>query len=517
MKKIRILDGLIYLALLVIFLTVLFCGTIEYACKREFLMNNITLLLFGMFVLIILCYFYIKRQRVSDHLKDNHKKRTFLFWLFICILQITFCFLLFFYTGWDAGGQVIPTARNIALHLNEPIDQAYFSRYPNNTTLVLLYAFIIKIGVSISPVFRGVSQSVFLLFSFQCILSSFAGYLLSQIIKDLTGSDSLKKIAILFYLVLVGFSPWLIVPYSDSTALIFPIAILRIFQLLSNKKHSLIKVMAIAFLTFWGYKIKPQVAIVTIAIVMVVCLEWIKSRKFGFNLDVIKKMAAVIGITAMSVFSYKTMITLSPFELNKDLEFGVPHFFMMGLNEEHNGVWCSEDVDFSAACINREVRNSENIRVANERIKEYGASGMVNHLLKKTMTLYNDSTFAFGNEGNFYVAIASWDNVIVNQLRSVFYDTGDLYIYSSSIRQLVWIFILFAMLLSIGNKNDSLTKRVTLFAIAGITLFELLFEVRARYLFIFVPIYIVMAAEGMQCIYNYVKEKINRGFGYENI
>ena len=105
----------------------------------------------------------------------------------------------------------------------------------------------------------------------------------------------------------------------------------------------------------------------------------------------------------------------------------------------------------------------------------------------------------------------------MNQLRSIFYDTGDLYIYFSSIRQLVWIFILFAMLLSIGNKNDSLTKRVTLFAIAGITLFELLFEVRARYLFIFVPIYIVMAAEGMQCIYNYVKEKINRGFGHENI
>lgn len=510
MKKIRILDGLIYLALFIIFLTVLFGEKIEYACKRVFLTNNIALLLFGVFLSIILCYFHIKRQRVSDNLKDNHKKRTFLFWLFICLFQIAFCFLLFFYTGWDAGGQVIPTARNIALHLNEPIDQAYFSRYPNNTTLVLLYAFIIKIGVSISPVFRGVSQSVFLLFSFQCILSSFAGYLLSQIIKDLTGSDSLKKIAILFYLVLVGFSPWLIVPYSDSTALIFPIAILRIFQLLSNKKHSLIKVMAIAFLTFWGYKIKPQVAIVTIAIVMVVCLEWLKKRKFGFHLDIIKKMAAVIGITAMSVFSYKTMITLSPFELNKDLEFGIPHFFMMGLNDWDNGGWYGEDVDFSATCINREVRNSENIRVAKERIQEYGVDGMAKHLLKKTMTLYNDSTFAFGNEGNFYVAIASWDNVIVNQLRRIFYNTGDLYIYSSSVRQLVWIFILFAMLMSIGNKTGCPTKRVVLFAIAGITLFELLFEVRARYLFIYVPLYIVMATEGIQCTYNYVKEKLNR-------
>ena len=268
--------------------------------------------------------------------------------------------------------------------------------------------------------------------------------------------------------------------------------------------------MAIAFMTFWGYKIKPQVAIVTIAIVMVVCLEWLKKRKFGFHLDIIKKMAAIVGITAMSVFSYKAMITLSPFELNKDLEFGIPHFFMMGLNEWDNGGWYGEDVDFSASCINREVRNSENIRVANERIKEYGATGMFKHLLKKTMTLYNDSTFAFGNEGNFYVAIASWDNVFVNQLRRVFFNTGDLYIYSSSLRQLVWVFVLFAMLISIGNKTDSSTKRVTLFAIAGITLFELLFEVRARYLFIYVPLYIVMAIEGIQCTNNYVKEKLNR-------
>ena len=183
---------------------------------------------------------------------------------------------------------------------------------------------------------------------------------------------------------------------------------------------------------------------------------------------------------------------------------------MMGLNEWDNGGWYGEDVDFSASCINREVRNSENIRVANERIKEYGATGMFKHLLKKTMTLYNDSTFAFGNEGNFYVAIASWDNVFVNQLRRVFFNTGDLYIYSSSLRQLVWVFVLFAMLISIGNKTDSSTKRVTLFAIAGITLFELLFEVWARYLFIYVPLYIVMAIEGIQCTNNYVKEKLNR-------
>ena len=135
---------------------------------------------------------------------------------------------------------------------------------------------------------------------------------------------------------------------------------------------------------------------------------------------------------------------------------------------------------------------------------------MSKHLLKKTMTLYNDGTFAFGNEGSFYITIASWDNDFVNQLRRIFYDTGDLYIYSSSIRQLVWIFILFTMLLSIGNRKANSVKRVTLFSIAGITLFELLFEVRARYLFIYVPFYIVMAIEGIQFIYKTCQFKVKQ-------
>ena len=76
MKKIRLLDGLIYLALLIIFLAVLFCGKIEYAGKRIFLINNVALLLVGLFIATLVYFFCIKRKNKLK-LNGSHKKDFF--------------------------------------------------------------------------------------------------------------------------------------------------------------------------------------------------------------------------------------------------------------------------------------------------------------------------------------------------------------------------------------------------------------------------------------------------------
>ncbi len=45
-----------------------------------------------------------------------------------------------------------------------------------------------------------------------------------------------------------------------------------------------------------------------------------------------------------------------------------------------------------------------------------------------------------------------------------------------------------------------------LLSVVGLTLFELLFEARARYLFTYVPIYILLALYGLQ----FIKTKLER-------
>lgn len=94
MKKIRILDGLIYLALLIIFLAVLFCGKIEYAGKRIFLINNVALLLVGLFIATLVYFFCIKRKNKLK-LNGSHKK-DFFSGLSFSLHRLYFAFLCFF-------------------------------------------------------------------------------------------------------------------------------------------------------------------------------------------------------------------------------------------------------------------------------------------------------------------------------------------------------------------------------------------------------------------------------------
>ena len=70
------------------------------------------------------------------------------------------------------------------------------------------------------------------------------------------------------YVLLVGLSPWVSIPYSDSTALVFPIAILYLYTRQKQQKGWKKACLwgAIGLLTMLGYHIKPQVAIATIAI-----------------------------------------------------------------------------------------------------------------------------------------------------------------------------------------------------------------------------------------------------------
>ena len=500
-KNVNILDCLIYISFVIIFLVVLFCGGINYSLKREFLTNNIILLIVACLMLLVGYCIYVRFKK--ENVKKTHKKyQKYLFWVIVCAVQIVFCVLLYFYTSWDVGGYVLPAARALALNHNDDFNalQYYFSEYPNNSMIVMLYAVMIRIGIHISPAFYEVSQSVMLLICFQCVLSSITGYLLSEMVYDYTENDHLKRISIIFYFILIGFSPWLIIPYSDSTGLIFPILILRLYQSLSNKKYTLFKIACIAFLTYWGYTIKPQIAIVTIAVIMVTIIDVFKTKRKVLEVFSIKKLLTVIVVVVISSFSYHKLISLAGFQLTEGKVMSVPHFVMMGLNEESNGIWNADDVQFSESFNSNEERNEADLQRAKERVQTMGVGGLLKHLERKTLTIFNDGTYSFGTEGDFYSYVARWNNGFVNLLRNLIYSEGSLYIYTSTIRQAVWLILLLFTILSCFDETSSKQKRILLFSIAGSGLFQLLFEARARYLYIYVPFYIVLTMIGFSAI-----------------
>ena len=179
-------------------------------------------------------------------------------------------------------------------------------------------------------------------------------------------------------------------------------------------------------------------------------------------------------------------------KLDFNKKIGLTHFLMMGLNEETNGVWSGSDVSFSASFPNREFRIKNNLEECKKRLNNLKFSGTVKHLRNKILVNFNDGTFFFGEEGNFYVSYY-WNEFRMNRFVTDFaYSTGKYYIYVSSIRHAVWLFILLLLLFCYSKKNNREILVIQL-SLIGLVLFEILFEARSRYLFIYVPYFIILA------------------------
>lgn len=134
--------------------------------------------------------------------------------------------------------------------------------------------------------------------------------------------------------------------------------------------------------------------------------------------------------------------------------------------------------------------------MVNKRLKEYGASGLALHLVKKTLVNFSDGTFSWGAEGGFYSeTYADINSVVAPYLKSLVYNDGSRFHISSSIYQMIWIGVFISMLgCSIGRKNEKLDEiAVMMLGVIGITAFVMLFEARARYLYTFIPLYIMLA------------------------
>ena len=112
----------------------------------------------------------------------------------------------------------------------------------------------------------------------------------------------------------------------------------------------------------------------------------------------------------------------------------------------------------------------------------------------------------------------SWYNKIVEDvnrtmapfLQSLFYIDGSRYEVLKNSEQLVWIFtLLFTTLAGFfrGNEESRDTIDTVKLSIVGLTMFQILFEVRARYLFLYVPFFCMLAAVGFSRFEAFLNEK----------
>lgn len=492
MKKVSgYLSNVVNIIMVLIFtwILVLLClgSRINYACNMNWKIGNIFIFLLG-----IVCIYLIKKipSEKIESLSDN-RKCIFTVAIIFFALQIYIFYCIFFETGWDSGSNVIPAARELLTHGNvNNLDITYFKRYPNNLFLVHVYYLILKISSKIG-IFSDTYQLMPIVIC-NCMISS-----ISCLMVYFIGEKRISKKWIwtiyIWMLIVIGISPWNVICYSDSLALFFPICILYIYM---NCNFNLyLKYGFIILLGYVGYCIKPQILIMVIAITITEIIRCMNGER-KIKLWKLFKSILISGIIiCIAASSLQYIYQKNGFVKDKEYEFGMSHFFMMGLNDVTNGIYLWDDVNMSAACTTSEERHEKNMEIAKERLERYGVTGYLKLLSKKMLTNYNDGTFAWGVEGNFFYVVPESPKVkLAYQLRSVYYRDGTNYKYFSMMEQILWIIMVGAVwytsikeLLRTHSRNYNMLLMEL--SLIGLTLFELLFEARARYFYAYVPIF----------------------------
>jgi ABC-2 type transport system permease protein len=65
--------------------------------------------------------------------------------------------------------------------------------------------------------------------AFQCFLNTLTGFMLFFLIRKVLRDDRAAAAGFMIYVLLIGLSPWVSIPYSDSIALIFPVSVLLLY------------------------------------------------------------------------------------------------------------------------------------------------------------------------------------------------------------------------------------------------------------------------------------------------
>lgn len=481
------------ITMLTILVSVCFFSSSAYPCKRDWFSNIVILCAAvpGCFLVRIL------PARYTAGLKAGWWKIMLVFLLLA--FQILSVYNYFFYTGWDVK-TVIGTSTSLA-H-GEKISKKilnYYSTYPNNLFMTSVFSTIVRIVDYVAPQAVGTEAEYVVLLVIQCIINQLTGVLLYCTAKRLCGRERYAWLAYALYIGLIGISPWVSIPYSDSMGLIFPILIFALYLRKVPGRKVILKWLAMAGLGWIGYHVKPQTAILSISIMIMEAFSLgrlIRENRSGLlraGAGVILGVLCGMGIVAGSIR------VSAPLQVDPEKRLGAAHFLMMGMNPK-NGTWNQEDVKFSRSVEGVQERDRADLERAGERIREMGVGGLLEQLVLKTLINFNDGSFAWEKEGNFYSTIREEPGGGFSAfLRNVYYADGKYQKLWLQLAQGIWVCVLGCSVFAVFSRKDKQTA-VLMLTIAGLAVFLFLFEARASYVYSNVPILILLAVKGISSV-----------------
>lgn len=372
------------------------------------------------------------------------------------------------------------------------IAEDYMLKYPNNLMLVLIF----KVWGKLTNgwLFDEFWKSSIVL---NIIFVDITIWIICGIVQKISPGKGMYT-ALFLAVLSLGLSPYILVSYSDTMVMPFLAgflyAVIAVRKSVGKKKSFLYACLA-SFLIIMGYMVKPTTAIAAIAVVGIAVVSGKAFEKITWKRAVAYLLCFVSGIV-MIVGVNQIKYSVAPKEVWENSAFPMSHFMMMGLGA---GGYSKEDVLFTASYPTKEEKRQATLQEIQNRLKTRWNDGTLGkHLWFKSVYSFSDGTFYYGREGYFHHGEEKASDGIRGMLQNFTYIESTFYQqWYSSYLQALWFLmcLLMASYLIQSPKHKTLNEiSILQLSVLGLWIFLMLFECRGRYVFHFLPIFIILVA-----------------------
>lgn len=404
--------------------------------------------------------------------------------------------------GWDAQG-VLDMARGLATGSVENLDTPYFRGFPNNITLTLILARYFDVVLLL-----GGTDLILAAVVLNCLVLTL-GAVLTYLAARRIGNQAVALFTLLPSFVFLGLSPWIMVAYSDTLGLFFPILLFYLHLLQTHlsvpRRIPLWILMGVTAVV--GYNIKPTTVFVLLAVAAVWVLA-VATRRPTSQMLLVSVAGAVVVAGSYAGASYaltsvKNADDAVTFDLRtNDQAFPLTHYLKMGAQVKdgtYNPWWGSyNDPDVRETwSIPPEERFDRNLDAYRDRVAEMGTSGYVSFLSGKLVWILGDGSFFLWGEGTAAGEPFMAEDPLSRGIQSYYGFGATNYETLIGVWQAAWFVLLGLVALPLALRAPSLfTRPATILRVAllGLLMFLLLFEARSRYLYLYLPFFILLAS-----------------------
>lgn len=360
----------------------------------------------------------------------------------------------------------------------------YFQVYPNNVGIAVFLSWIYRVvGNWRDVIFTGL------------ITTNIAAIVTGLAVYNSTKNTWITILASLLGEILIAMNWRAAIPYTDNFALLFVAVMLWVYSSSLKREYKAPLILALAMIGTW---IKITVLIVLLALLIDCILRMMVTRPLlpqGKEewIRILCSLLVCCAIFAGGLSADRMISRKYAYERNGSYEVGWQYYFMMGQDETGIGTvmgsrYREKREEIDSTYTTKDERMSAYLDIGTEWFKEKGFWGNAFYLLEKIDVSYNDGQFN---------AIQNFeeDDLKQNRFYKLYIIDAEYNHILSDFMQVAWFMVLVMIGLTcftgLGYANpDCVIHKII---ILGMTLYILLFEDRSKYLYMFLPAFVILA------------------------